>query len=856
MKTRALVVLATCCIGLITSGIIPLSSAKSPQDDPGTLAARIELAPLRASVENLIAKFPDYKDRGVDFLARLEVFEKKLTQHRADGDAERLSALIRELQAFRVEVATANPLIATHPILFVARHQYQRDHHNTATMFQTGEINTRKYDPRNAALKTIDFSQGGKVTTLFDPGDTGLVRDPEVRYDGKRIIFSMRKSVRDNYHIYEMNADGTGLRQLTAAKGVFDIDPLYLPDGSIVFTSSREPKYCMCNRHIMGNMFKMDADGANIHQIGKSTLFEGHSAMLYDGRIIYDRWEYVDRNFGDAQGLWTVNPDGTNHAIYWGNNTASPGGVIDPRAIPGTDRAMCIFGSCHDRPWGAVAILDRTKGVDGRPAVVRTWPADAINRVSTTGGGKWDAFMRLPVKYEDPFPLDEDYFLVSRTTGHGEQTGIYLIDTFGNQTLLHAEPNGCFDPMPIKPSPKPPVIPTRRDFENGPGRFYVQNVYRGTHMAGVKPGSIKFLRVIEAPEKRTWTNASWGGQGTIAPSMNWHDFSNKRILGTVPVEEDGSAYFEVPSDTFVFFQVLDKDGKMIQSMRSGTIIQSGETQGCVGCHDNRVKDTPARRNIMAVRRAPSKMNGWYGKPRLFNYLDEVQPVFDRHCVSCHDYGKEAGKTLNLAADKTVFFNTSYMELWRKKYIACVGGGPSQIQQAYSWGSHPSKLIQVLDNGHEGVELTREEMDRLITWVDMNGPYYPTYDSAYPRSVTGRSPLDGKQLDKLSKLTGFKFVPNHRGNLGPLVSFDRPELSPCLKKLDKTSPQYAQALSIIQMGQQSLADKPRADMPGFQPDDYAVKRLEFYEQLSQRELEVRKAIREGRKIYDQGIGPER
>lgn len=172
----------------------------------------------------------------------------------------------------------------------------------------------------------------------------------------------MRKSPEDFYHIYEMNLDGTGLKQLTSATGISDIDPIYLPDGSIVFTSTRQPKYCMCNRHIMGNLFRMNADGSNITQIGVSTLFEGHSTLLNDGRILYDRWEYVDRNFGDAQGLWTVNPDGTKHSIYYGNNTASPGGVIDGRQIPGTDLVACTFGSCHDRPWGAIAIIDRKKG--------------------------------------------------------------------------------------------------------------------------------------------------------------------------------------------------------------------------------------------------------------------------------------------------------------------------------------------------------------------------------------------------------------------------------------------------------------------------------------------------------------
>ena len=250
----------------------------------------------------------------------------------------------------------------------------------------------------------------------------------------------------DDYHIYEMNADGTGLRQLTFGGGISDIDPIYLPDDRILFSSTREPKYCMCNRHIMCNLFTMDADGANIQQIGHSTLFEGHSSLLPDGRVLYDRWEYVDRNFGDAQGAWVCNPDGTNHAIYWGNNTNSPGALLDNRAIPGTDLFISTFSSCHDRPWGALAIVDRQLGLDGRPPVLRTWPADAIELV---GQGNYDTFTGVQPKYEDPYPLASDTFLCSRAVGNGEQMGIFLLDLEGHETLLHAELPGCFDPMPL-----------------------------------------------------------------------------------------------------------------------------------------------------------------------------------------------------------------------------------------------------------------------------------------------------------------------------------------------------------------------------------------------------------------------
>ncbi|MBI3921328.1 MAG: hypothetical protein HY318_07925, partial [Armatimonadetes bacterium] len=626
--------------------------------------------------------------------------------------------------------ASLSPVEAGTPLtrgtlLFVVRPQYRPDHHNTETMFQTGEINTGSF-VGGGALKTIDLATGAVKTLLAVP--EGIVRDPEVHFSGKTIVFSMRRNLRDDYHLYEMKADGSALKQLTFAPGVSDIDPLYLPDDTILFSSTREPKYCMCNRHIMANLFRMEADGSNVHQIGKNTLFEGHASLLPDGRILYDRWEYVDRNFGDAQGLWVCNPDGTNHGVCYGNNTPSPGAVIDARPIPGSQRILCIFGSCHDRPWGALAMLDLRRGFDGRSPVLRTWPPQAMDLVRNPGtvNDAWDTYLGVTPKYEDPYPLNDQYFLCSRMTGKGEQMGIYLVDTSGNETLLHVEDPGCYDPMLLAPRERPPIIPSRRDYHTAVGYFYVHDVYLGTHVRGVHRGSVRWLRVIESPEKRFWTYPAWMGQGTIAPAMNWHDFNNKRILGTVPVEPDGSAYFGVPADKFVYFQLLDQNGMMVQSMRSGTMVQSGERTGCVGCHEYRQTTPRNTRTPRALKRSPSKLTPWYGDPRLFSYMAEVQPVFDKHCVSCHDYGKDAGAKLNLSADRNPAFNTSYSELWRKGFVKVVGAGPAEIQPAYSWGSHASRLIQVLRAGHQGVRLDGESSDRLVTWLDLNAPYYPTY----------------------------------------------------------------------------------------------------------------------------------
>ena len=797
--------------------------------------------PLSAAVRHLTEVYGAEYPRGAEFLERLQSAASK--DLRDDG------GLRGQLEW---EALTSHPRLADTPVLFVCRHQYLKDHHNTATLFQTGEINTEKFRP-GGPLKSFVIRRGAIAEeVILAPGASGLIRDPEVSFDGKRILFSLRRDIGDDYHIYELEAGKSAPRQLTRARGVADIDPLYLPGGDIVFSSTREPKYCMCNRHIMANLFRMEADGANIHQIGKSTLFEGHSSLMPDGRILYDRWEYVDRNFGDAQGLWVVNPDGAGHALHWGNNTASPGGVIDGRMIPGTSLCLAILANCHDRPWGALAMIDRSRGIDGADPILRTWPASARDQVTTEGTGKWDSFMKLTPKYEDPFPLDSHFFLVSRTIDD-ERTGIFLVDLFGNELLLHEEKEwGCYDPMPVRPRAEPPARPDSRDLSRKTGRFYVQDIYVGTHMDGIERGEIRYLRVVESPEKRNWVNPQWGGQGRQSPAMNWHSFENKRILGVVPVEEDGSAYFEAPANTFLYFQALDRQGMMVQSMRSGTIIRPGEVQGCVGCHENRIEAPVPAVKPLAMQRGPDRLDGWMGASELFSYMETVQPIWDRHCAACHDFGEPAGEKLVLAGDRTLSFNASYIDLWSRGYLTCAGGGPAAHFGAKTWGSHASRLAQVLREGHpdhRDVKLSEDEMEAVITWIDLNAPYYPTYECAYPENPFGRSPLTSEQAEELSRLTGTKFVDRHGKNQRAQVCFERPEKSLCLSKLDAGSPEYRRAIELIRAGLRKLREVPRADMAGFVPCESDRKRITKYEERSAVEDRVRAAMVRGEKVYD-------
>ncbi len=371
--------------------------------------------------------------------------------------------------------------------------------------------------------------------------------------------------------------------------------------------------------------------------------------------------------------------------------------------------------------------------------------------------------------------------------------------------------------MPLAARARPPTIPPRIDRQEENGYFYVADVYRGTGMEKIPRGTVKSLRVVESPEKRFWTHTSWNGSGTQAPGMAWDDFNNKRILGTVPVEPDGSAYFAVPADTFVFFQLLDAKGMLVQSMRSGVIVRPGERVGCVGCHESRRVSVP-NGPALAMTRSPSSLAAWHGPARKFSYMTEVQPVFDKHCVSCHDYGKESGKKLNLAGDAGLIFNTSYVELRSKNYVQVAGAGPSTVLQPRSWGSHVSPLVDVLLRGHpdrridNSIKMDKQDFDRIVTWIDLNAPYYPVYASAYPDNAYGRAPLTSAQLKRLGKLTGTDL---NRQEFSSHVNFTRPELSPCLDQFDGSGDQrYDEALSIIRSGATLLANRPRADMPGF------------------------------------------
>ena len=472
----------------------------TPSSSPATLEPS-GAASLRAAIQDLQTAFPTQYARANEFLERLEGLQRRWAQ----AEASQREGLAQEFEQLKREALLANPLVVR---------QADPVHHPRSTSIITGpkrRCTSRTTPPvpcfrGGGAMKVLDVPSGHVRTILELP--EGIVRDPEVHFDGRKILFSMRRDRRDDYHLYEIGADGQNLRQLTFAPRVSDIHPVYLPSGKVLFSSTREPKYIPCQRHLMANLFVMEADGANIAQIGHNTQFEGRGSLLPDGRVLYTRWEYVDKHFSSAYGLWTVNPDGTSQTLFYGGLAWQPGAIVDARAIPGSRHVVCTFTSVHDLGWGAMVVVDPARGNDGPATLVRSWPADSrpfphpLERAGAGGRSPVRCVHATAAEVRGPYPLSEKYFLVSRMLAAGSQEmGLFLVDVFGNEVLLHHEAPGCFEPMPLAARPRPPVIPEQTDLAAEEGTLYVYSVYRGEKMEAVRPGTVKALRIVEAPAK-------------------------------------------------------------------------------------------------------------------------------------------------------------------------------------------------------------------------------------------------------------------------------------------------------------------------------------------------------------------
>jgi hypothetical protein len=545
----------------------------------------------------------------------------------------------------------------------------------------------------------------GKLTTLLDDPKGGI-RDPFVDYDGKKILFSYRKGGTPFYHLYEINAEGSNLRQLTDGPRD-DIEPIYLPEGDIMFCSSRCNRWVNCWLTQVAVLYRCGADGKNVRMISSNNEHDNTPWMLPDGRVLYTRWEYVDRSQVLFHHLWVINPDGTSQMVYYGN--MYPGVVmIDAKPIPGTNKVLASFSPGHGRREhdGAITIIDPAEGPD----------AKAFARRVSRG-----------VDFRDPYPLSEDCFLVA------QGTTFQLMDGAGATQIIYELPPEdvraglwCHEPRPLLPHLRECVVPPRNDLSAETGRLILADVNYGRNMEGVKRGEIKKLLVLETlPKPINFT-------GGMEPLSFGGTFTLERILGTVPVEPDGSAYMEVPALRSLFFVALDENDLSVKRMQSFVTVQPGETTGCAGCHEARTL-TPARAStLMALRRPPSKVAPIADVPEVFDFPRDIQPILDKHCIKCHDYDKPPGDSegpraggVILTGDRGPMYSHSYCALFVRGQV-CDGRNGLGNRAPRTIGSSASLLMKKIDGSHHGVKVSAHEAQMVRLWIDSGAPYPGTY----------------------------------------------------------------------------------------------------------------------------------
>ncbi|MEX0320996.1 MAG: hypothetical protein AB3N63_02480 [Puniceicoccaceae bacterium] len=714
--------------------------------------------------------------------------------------------------------------------------------------------------------------KSGKVTVLLeDP--LGTIRDPVVDYDGKTIVFSYRKGGNDSFHLYEIQSDGSGLKQLT--DGMWDdIEPCFLPDGGIMFVSSRCRRWVNCWLTRVANLHRCDRDGSNIRMLSANIEHDNTPWVMHDGRILHTRWEYVDRSQVDFHHLWAMNPDGTNQTVYFGNQ--HPGGVfIDAKPIPDSNRILFIHSPGHGRKdhGGRIATVSDDNGPDDLASIEFITPDNK--------------------QYWDPYPLADGLMIA------GQSNKLVLLDMEGNQSVLYSQkpipagPNaelakvGLHEPRPLMKRAREPMIPDRTNQEEKVGRMILTDVYNGRTMEGVERGSIKKLLILEAlPKPINYT-------GGMDPLSYGGTFTLERIMGTVPVEEDGSAFFELPANRSFFFIALDENDNAVKRMRSFTTVMPGETLSCVGCHEER-NSTPtnfrADNFLMATLRAPSKFTEVPGVPDVFDFPRDIQPILDKHCVECHQPSKREGGVL-LTGDHGPMFSHSYYTLTILREFVDGRNATHENPPPYQIGAVASPLMKKLDGRHYGVVVSPAEKKLIHYWIESGAPYPGTYAALgngaiggyyrntqimnsvldWPETPVARTAIQNrcagchtedqslpKSLQDENQLSFWKptllepQIPRSRHIvfnlslpdqslmlLAPLAESaggygacreilpDGTYGEPVAVFNDSSDPDYQSILALIEAGKTRLQEVKRFDMPGFQPPSAYLREMQIY-----------------------------
>ncbi len=585
-------------------------------------------------------------------------------------------------------------------IVFATRGRNYLDMHWYANFGYYAEGTKRTAYTLGGGLYKINL-QTNKLTTLVD-AKNGSVRDPQVHYSGEKIIFSYRKSETANYLLYEINCDGTNLKQLTFGK-YDDIEPSYFPDGRIIFVSSRAKRWVNCWQTQVAILYSCDANGKKIKVLSSNIEQDNTPWPMPDGRILYTRWEYIDRNQVVFHHLWTANPDGIRQMIYFGNQFNIPQSVlIDAKPLPNSNKIICLLSPGHGRRdhAGKIVLLSDANGPDDK---------NSIEYIT-------DYHVR------DPFPITDKLYLAAKDA---MGRNIAVIDNKGNHQIIFELPkniNGFLnEPRPIIKHKREIIIPDNTDPSKEYGTLLLKDVYIGRNMKGVKRGSIKKLLIMEAlPKPINYTGSmeplSWGGTFTL-----------ERILGTVPVEEDGSANFQLPANTSIILAALDKDGRAVKRMHSFLTVMPGEMTSCVGCHENRTI-APNNNNFkipLASKRTSSTIKKITGFPEVINYPLDIQPIWDRSCINCHNPKKQRGG-VSMTGDLGPIYSHSYYWLSALRQLGDARNSAGGNFRPYTMYDIAAPLMKKIENHHHDVKLTAREIKLIRLWLQVGAPYLGSY----------------------------------------------------------------------------------------------------------------------------------
>jgi formylglycine-generating enzyme required for sulfatase activity len=505
----------------------------------------------------------------------------------------------------------------------------------------------------------------------------------------------------------------------------------YLPNDSLLFlsTASFIGVPCVRGSSWIAHLYRWWPDTGKIRRLTFDQEHNWHPTVLDDGRVLYLRWEYSDIPHYAARILFTMNPDGTGQRAFYGSNSYWPNGVFFPRQMPGEPlRVAGIVSGHHGVPrMGELVAFEPGRGRSGADGVVARAgsPERTVKPVILDHlvDASWPKFL-------NPVPVTRDAFLVAAKPTPQSLWGLYYADLYGNLLLLHEDPQwAILEPVPLVPRVRPPVFPDSVEESKKTGLAKIVDVYSGPGLKGVPRGTVKRLRVFSYAFSYRGMGAQWDSVGFDGP------WDVRRILGTVPVETDGSAFFEVPANTPIALQPLDADGRAIQTMRSWFTAMPGEMQSCAGCHEEQNSSVGEESARLALRKPPAKIKPWHGPARGFSFNREVQPVLDACCVRCHDgtAGRpdlrrgpdvRAGRP-HKGYDDPAHFPPAYLAL--KAYVrGYTMEGDLHMLNPYECHASTTELVRHLERGHKGVALSAEAWDRLNTWIDLNTPAHGTW----------------------------------------------------------------------------------------------------------------------------------